>query len=105
MARYQLGAEDLPYAREFLAQPFGYHSPGLQRVLNLMRGLGPEGKYVLLCLESHRRWALARLPAGRGEPIARCPGVEYTDLAAAERDVFVRRWRDLGGPPLADPPC
>ena len=105
MARYRLGAEDLLYAREFLAQPFGYHSPGLQRVLNLMRGLGPEGKYVLLCVEPQRRWALARLPARRGEPIVRCGEVEYADLAAAERDVFRRRWADLGGPPLPDAPC
>jgi hypothetical protein len=105
MARYALTAEDLPYAREFLARPFGYHSPDLQRVLNLMRGLGPEGKYVLLCVEPHRRWALARLPARRGEPIVRCGDVEYTDLATAERDVFRRRWHDLGGPPLIDAPC
>jgi hypothetical protein len=104
MARYALTADDLPYAREFLAKPFGYHSPGLQRVLNLMRGLGPEGKYVLLCLEPYQRWALARLPARRGEPIRQCAGVEYTDLAEAERDVFLRRWYDLGGPPLGDPP-
>ena len=27
-------------------------------------------------------------------------GVEYTDLATAERDVFRRRWNDLGGPDL-----
>lgn len=105
MARIKLGTQDLPYAREFLAQPFGYHSPGLQRVLNLMRGLGPGGKYVLLCVEPHRRWALARLPERRGEPILRCGGVEYTDLAAAECDVFRRRWADLGGPPLPDAPC
>jgi hypothetical protein len=104
MARYVLTAEDLVYAREFLAKPFGYHSPGLQRVLNLVRGLGPEGKYVVLCVEPYRRWVLARLPARRGEPIAPCEGVEYTDLADAERDVFLRRWRDLGGPPLGDPP-
>jgi hypothetical protein len=103
MARYALTADDLPYAREFLARPFGYYSPGLQRVLNLMRGLGPEGKYVLLCVEPYRRWALARLPARRGEPIRRCAGVEYTDLTEAERDVFMRRWYDLGGPPLGDP--
>jgi hypothetical protein len=104
MARYVLTAADLPYAREFLAQPFGYHSPGLQRVLNLMRGLGPRGKYVILCIEPYRRWALARLPTHRGEPIERCAGVEYHDLATAERDVFVRRWNDLGGPSMGDTP-
>lgn len=100
MARYKLTPEDVPFAREFLAEPFGYRSPGLQRVLNLMRGLGPAGKYVVLCVEPHRRWALARLPAQRGQAIEVVPGVEYNDLATAERDVFLRRWVDLGGPSL-----
>ena len=110
MARYRLAEDDVPFAREFLAEPFGYRSPGLQRVLNLMRGLGPGGKYVIVCLEPYRRWSLARLPAQRGLPIEPVPGVEYTDLASAERDVFLRRWADLGGPafdarPAGEPPC
>jgi hypothetical protein len=101
MARYQITADDVPFAREFMADPFGYRSPGLQRVLNVMRGLGPEGKYVILCTEPYRRWQLARLPAKRGEPIAAVEGVDYGDLATAERDVFLRRWRDLDGPDLS----
>ena len=100
MARYRIGADDVPYALEFLRDPFGYRSPGLQRVLNVMRGLGPEGKYVLLAKEPYRRWQLARLPARRGEAIVEVAGTEYGDLATAERDVFLRRWRDLGGPDL-----
>ncbi len=103
MARYRLGPADVQYAEEFMADPFGYRSPGLQRVLNVMRGLGPEGKYVLLCKEPYRRWQLARLPARRGEPIGEVAGAEYGDLATAERDVFLRRWRDLGGPAFAFP--
>lgn len=98
MARYRISEDDMPYAQEFLRDPFGYRSPGLQRVLNVMRGLGPEGKYVVLCKEPYKRWQLGRLPARRGEAIAEIAGAEYGDLAAAERDVFLRRWRDLGGP-------
>lgn len=97
MARYRLSADDVQFAHEFLKQPFGYRSPGLQRVLNLMRGQGPAGKYVIVCKEPYRRWQLARLPAKRGEAITELPGIEYSDLASAERDVFLRRWRDLGG--------
>lgn len=100
MARYGIGVDDVPYAQEFLRNPFGYRSPGLQRVLNVMRGLGPEGKYVILCKEPYARWRLARLPARRGEAIVEVEGADYSDLATAERDVFVRRWRDLGGPDL-----
>ena len=40
MSRYRIDRSDLAVAREFLADPVGYHSPGLQRVLNLMRGSG-----------------------------------------------------------------
>lgn len=100
MARYQLSEEDLAHAREFLRVPFGYRSPGLQRVLNVMRGQGPAGKYVILCKEPYRRWSLGRLPAKRGEAVVEIPGVEYTDLISAERDVFRRRWRELGGPEI-----
>lgn len=98
MARYKITKDDVQYAQEFLANPFGYRSPGLQRVLNVMRSLGPEGKYVILCTEPYRRWQLGRLPARRGEAISAIAGAEYSDLATAERDVFLRRWRDLGGP-------
>ena len=97
MPRYSIEPQDLAHAREFLDAPIGYKSPGLQRLLNLMRGLGPEGKYVLLCREPYRRWGLAQLPARRGAPVIEIAGVEYDDLIEAERDVFRRRWRDLTG--------
>ncbi len=104
MARYKLTEKDSQFAHEFLEQPFGYRSPGLQRVLNVMRGQGAAGKYVIVCKEPYRRWQLARLPAKRGEAIIGFPGVEYTDLASAERDVFLRRWHDLGGPEIETRP-
>ena len=100
MARYRLSEQDLIFAREFLREPFGYHSPGLQRVLNVMRGQGPNGKYVIVCREPYRLWSLARLPEKRGEPIEDVSDITDTDLATAERDVFLRRWRDLGGPDI-----
>lgn len=100
MARYQLAQEDVRFAHEFLRQPFGYRSPGLQRVLNVMRGQGPEGKYVVICKDPYRLWQLACLPAKRGEAIREIPGITYTSLALAECDVFMRRWRDLGGPEI-----
>ena len=100
MSRYKIEQCDVAFAAEFLNQPIGYKSPGLQRILNLMRGQGPEGKYVLICKEPYRCWALGRLPANRGQAVIEVPGVEYSDLLSAERDVFLRRWRDLGGPEL-----
>lgn len=107
MNRYKIQAEDQRYLAEFLDNPLGYHTPGLQRVLNLMRGGALQDKYVLVTLEPNRRWALAQLPGVRGEPVRLVAGVEYGDRLDAERDVFLRRWRDLGGADLreADRPC
>ncbi|MCB4350288.1 hypothetical protein LA345_41570 (plasmid) [Burkholderia vietnamiensis] len=103
--RYKLQPEDLPYVNEFMAQPIGYHSPGLQRVLNVMRGGALRGKYVLVVLEPYRKWALGRLPGRRGDPVEIVEGVEYTDRIEAERDVFRRRWRELTGQELACSPA
>lgn len=100
MSRYQLATADLPFAAEFLANPIGYHSPGLQRVLNLLRGGPARGKYVLVIVEPYRRWQLGRLPGIRGAPVELIDGVTYTNRLEAERDVFRRRWRDLKGPDL-----
>ncbi|MBE2275337.1 MAG: hypothetical protein IAE87_03465 [Rhodobacteraceae bacterium] len=106
MSRYRIDRSDLAFAREFLADPIGYHSPGLQRVLNLMRGSGVAGageipfKYVLVVEDRHGRWRLGRLPLRRGAPVELVEGVVYTDLIAAERDIFSRRWKDLTGDDL-----
>ncbi len=100
MSRYSLQPGDRKYADEFMANPVGYHSPGLQRVLNLLRGGPLAGKYVLVTLVPYRCWALGRLPGRRGAPVMLVGGVEYTDRLEAERDVFRRRWRDLTGEEL-----
>ncbi|UWU25651.1 hypothetical protein N2601_29840 (plasmid) [Rhizobium sp. CB3060] len=97
MNRYSLQPEDKRFIDEFMRNPIGHHSPGLQRVLNVMRGGELEGKYVLVILQPYRRWALGRLPARRGEPISLVEGVEYKCQLQAERDVFARRWKDLTG--------
>ena len=95
MSRYQLTPADLPYAAEFKANRSGYHSPGLQRVLNLLRGGPKAGKYVLVVEEPFKRWVLGRLPAERGQPVEILPDQVFTDLAEAEWAVFKLRW---GGP-------
>lgn len=97
MARYQISQADIPFVQEFLAQPVGYHSPGLQRVLNLMRGADWDFKYVLVIEERYTRWRLGKLPRKRGSKIEMVDGVVYTDLLDAERDIFKRRWTDLTG--------
>ena len=93
MPRYQITDADLKYAAEFKDQPFGYHSPGLQRVLNTMRGGTKTGKYVLIVREPFKRWVLGRLPAARGMPVEVLEGKEFIDLEDAEWAVFKFRWK------------
>jgi hypothetical protein len=100
MARYQITDTDLPYAREFLDAPIGYHSPCLQRVLNRMRGADWTFKYVLIVVERYSRWQLGRLPAERGGKVEYVDCVFYDNLLDAERDIFKRRWLDLTGQDL-----
>jgi len=100
---YRIDPEkDLPFAVEFMATPIGHHSPGLQRVLHRLRGEPLAGKYVLLVVKPHRQWQLARLSGVRGAPLTTLDCF-YTDLLAAERDVFRRRWEELTGEPLGLP--
>jgi hypothetical protein len=100
MGRYIIDTTDLPYAREFLHAPVGYHSPGLQRVLNHMRGASSAYKYVLVIEQRYSRWRLGKMPLRRGAAVELVEGVHYSDLLEAERDIFKRRWRDLTGEDL-----
>lgn len=92
MSRYRITDDDLRHAAEFRAEPLGIPGPGLQRVLNLLRGGPKAGKYVLVVREPFRRWVLGRLPAERGQPVEVIDGMEFTDLAEAEWAVFRLRW-------------
>lgn len=100
MNRYRISDADRPYAAEFrrnLNEGNWYHSPGLQRVLNVMRGATGPGKYVLVERVPFRRWALGRLTGKRGDPVEVVDGQEFTNLAEAEWAVFRLRWREHTG--------
>jgi hypothetical protein len=97
---YQIDpVKDLPYAREFMEQPVGRHSAGLQRILNVFRGEPLAGKYVLVQVEPHVKWRLARLTGVRGEPVPLL-NEYFTDLLSAERAVFRLRWKEHTGQDL-----
>lgn len=97
---YQIDrVRDLPFAEEFFANPVGHQSPGLRRVLHVLRGEPLKDKYVLVTVEPHARWQLARLSGERGKPLARLD-IFYTCLLTAERDIFRRRWQDFTGEAL-----
>jgi len=93
---------DLPFAAEFMENPVGHHSPGLQRVLHMFRGEPLKDKYVLVTIKPHKEWQLARLSGERGKPLTRLDTF-YMCLKEAERDVFRRRWKDVTGQDLVLP--
>lgn len=100
MSRYQITENDLQYARQFRDNPLGVPEPGLQRVINLLRGGPKAGKYVLIVKEPFKRWGLGRMPAHRGESVEILSGWEFTDLAEAEWAVFKLRWQERTGQDL-----
>lgn len=100
MNRYRISADDEPYALEFkrnLGQGNWYHTPGLQRVLNVMRSGPGAGKYVLVVREPFQRWVLARMPGKRGAPIEILEKYEFNDLKEAEWTIFKLRWQAQTG--------
>jgi hypothetical protein len=91
--------KDLPFAHEFMDKPVGRHSAGLQRILNVFRGEPLAGKHVLVEVEPHARWRLARLTGVRGEPVPLLDEY-FSDLLSAERAVFRLRWKEHTGQDL-----
>ena len=80
MSRYRISEADKVYAAEFkrnLDAGNWFHSPGLQRVLNAMRGGPWAGKYVLVVDEPFKRWRLGKMPGKRGDPIEIVPGHRF----------------------------
>lgn len=102
MSRYRITNDDLRHAAEFRANPLGIAGPGLQRVLNLLRGGPKSGKYVLVVKEPYQRWVLGRLPAARGQSVEIMDDWEFTNLAEAEWEVFKLRWKASTGQDLEE---
>ena len=82
---------------EYARQPTGAHSPDLQFVLQHFRKTPCAGKFVLVALEPHRKWALGTLTGVRGDPVDVDHDVTFDSLAEAERHVFRKRWIDMTG--------
>jgi hypothetical protein len=90
-------AADRQYVEEFRKSPIGHHSPGLMRLLTVMRQ-DPSGRQVILiCRKPFREWVLGEMPPSRTDPIAIESGTIFTSREAAEWEVFRRRWQKLTG--------
>ena len=88
---YKIKAEDQNAYDEFMLNPFGPHSPNLQRILNLFRGCGQE-RYALLCLIPHKEWMLIKF-SSPGSRVEMFEDYIFNNLADAEREIFRRRWQ------------
>ncbi|MEX2650036.1 MAG: hypothetical protein WD673_13585 [Alphaproteobacteria bacterium] len=87
---------------EFGKTPIGRHSPDLRVLLNTLRmGQAPKGwNYVLVCVEPHRRWRLARKWHPRGSAVQLIDNIEFTSPEQAEREVFRLLWKEHTGEDL-----
>ncbi len=99
----RITSDDIAFAWEFKAAPFGPHTPGLERILHIMRGQPMAGKLVLIETEPHRAWTLARLTGVASQPVEMLEGPAFTDRADAEWHVFKQRWAAHTGAALEEP--
>lgn len=93
---YKIQPEDRQYIEEMRKTPVGHHSPGLNRILTLLRGEPTEGKEVLVIEEPHKTWRLGICSGERGTPIRMTKKI-FHDLEEAEWYVFKRRWKKHTG--------
>ena len=95
--------EDRRYIEEFRSRPIGVHSPGLMRLLCVMR-LDPTGNQIILvCRKPFAEWVLANMPPSRSDPIVIEDGPVFTSREEAEWAVFCRRWRLITGESINRP--
>ncbi len=96
-------AKDQQFIEEFRRCPIGAHSPGLQRILNIMRH-DPSGRQIILvCKTPFRKWVLGLMPPQRSEAIAIDEGLSFSNREEAEWEVFRRRWRLHTGQEISTP--
>lgn len=88
---------DRKYVEEFRANPIAPHSPGLQRVLNLMRLWRGGDQYILIAREEFADYAIGRMPPDRADPIVIEDGRSFASREEAEWELFRRRWREHTG--------
>lgn len=84
---------DEDYVAEFRSNPLGPHSPGLQRLLNVLRSSPAARQFAIVTLVPFQQWAIARLPEDRSGRITIERDAIFTSLEAAEWALFSRLWK------------
>ena len=88
---------DDDYVAEFRNNPLGPHSPGLQRLLTILRSSPAARAMAIVTLVPFQQWAIARLPEDRPGRIMIEREVVFTSLAEAEWALFSRLWSQRFG--------
>jgi branched-chain amino acid transport system permease protein len=96
---YKIVAEDdRKYVDEFREAPITAHrSPGLQRILNIMRLYRGGDQYILIARREFHDYVIGRMPPLREDPILVEDAMMFKTREAAEWELFRRRWRQHTG--------
>jgi branched-chain amino acid transport system permease protein len=96
---YKITADaDRRYIEEFRNNPISpNHSPGLQRLLNVMRLYRGGDQYILIARREFHEYVIGRMPLLRDDPIAIEDDMVFRSREAAEWELFCRRWREHTG--------
>lgn len=95
---YKIDPEkDRQYIEEFRRCPIGKHSPGLMRLLNIMRNDLSRNQVILVCRKPFAEWVLGTMPPDRRDPIVLEDSPVFTSREEAEWVMFCRRWRTITG--------
>jgi hypothetical protein len=95
--------EDRRYIEEFRRTPIGAHSPGLQRVLNIMRLERGGDQYILVCRRRFAEYVIGIMPPDRSDPIELENDLVFSTREEAEWEIFRRRWREHTGEDINQP--
>lgn len=99
---YKITADaDRQYVEEFRANPIAEHSPGLQRLLNIMRSWRGGDQFVLVARREFEDYVIGRMPPLRDDPIVLEEDRVFPTREAAEWSLFCRRWYDHTGETIA----
>ncbi|MDB5998345.1 MAG: hypothetical protein JWP52_44 [Rhizobacter sp.] len=96
-ARHEIDPSRTDLALEFRRNTAGPHSEELAKLVHRMRWGPVKGRHVLVVLEPGRRWALAQLPAERGQKVEVHHDLQFDSLDEAEWHVFKLRWKQITG--------
>ncbi|WP_172327897.1 hypothetical protein [Mangrovicoccus sp. HB161399] len=101
---YRITAEaDRQHIEEFRANPIAPHSPGLQRMLNIMRTWTGGDQYILIARVEFAEFVIGRMPEHREDPIVVEEDMVFATREEAEWELFCRRWKQHTGESLNMP--